>query len=501
VSNVKPWLRRYEEVADFYLRTDVVVCGYGGAGAAAALEARGAGADVLVLERASGGGGSTQMSSCEMYLGGSGGTALQKDLGLEDSTDNMIAYITECFGEHGDPEKIRLYAEGAAAHFDWVESLGVPYRRALLTDRVVVPESDESLLFTGNERAWPFTEVAQPVPRGHVPSKVGDEGGRMFMQALMAAVEAAGALIRPDARAVALLQDDTGRVRGVVARIDGEERPIEASRGVILSAGGFVMNRRMLEQHAAHSLAFGEPYGNPWDMGDGIQMGLAAGGNAINMDQCFVSFAFYPPASLTYGILVNRQGQRFINEDAYLARLGHYAGQQERQEVYLLVQNEDFEPSHYMDPPPPIVGTGDTVAEVEREAGLPEGALQATVAYYNAHAARGEDPLFHKSRDWLKPIDKPPYALVSYRPADVKYPLGQGPGWLMFTLGGLETLPTGEVLTPQGDIVPGLYAAGRTTAGLPRTARGYASGMSVGDATFFGRLAGRQAAQSGNTPD
>ena len=71
-------------------------------------------------------------------------------------------------------------------------------------------------------------------------------------------------------------------------------------------------------------------------------------------------------------------------------------------------------------------------------------------------------------------------------------------GWLIFTLGGLQTRPTGEVLTATGAVVPGLYAAGRTTAGLPRTEKGYASGMSVGDATFFGRLAGRTAAGNGS---
>ena len=493
-DRVKPWLRRFENIGDYYLETGVAVCGYGGAGASAALEARRAGADVLVLERASGGGGATQMSSCEMYLGGSGGTALQREVGLEDSTENMLAYLTEAFGHHGDPEKIRLYAEGAASHFDWVESLGVPYRRAVYRERTVVPFSDESLLFTGNERAWPFTGVSTPVPRGHVPSAEGDEGGRIFMQALMRAVEAEGVLVKNDARVVALIQDDAGAVRGVAVRINGEEVCIRADRGVILSAGGFVMNRNMLAKHAPQTLAFGEPYGNQWDLGDGIQMGMAAGGNAINMHECFISFAFYPPAKLTFGILVNNKGQRFINEDAYLARLGHYCAVQDQQEIFMVVQNEDFELPHYFDPPPPIVGTGNTIEEAEAEAGLPTGSLVATVAYYNAQAARGEDPICHKAADWLKPLDKPPFAVISMKPADVKYPLGENPGWLMFTLGGLETLPTGEVITAQGDVIPGLFAAGRTSAGLPRTARGYGSGMSVGDATFFGRWAGRQAA-------
>ena len=491
---VKPWLRSCEDIAQFDMSTDVVVCGYGGAGASAALEARRAGAEVLVLERASGGGGSTQMSSCEMYLGGSGGTALQKDVGLEDSTDNMIAYLEDAMGPHGDSEKIRIYAEGAAEHFDWVESLGVPYKRAVYMERTVVPFSDESLLFTGNERAWPFTEVAQPVPRGHVPSKEGDEGGRIFMQALMDTVEAEGVRVQTDARVVALLQDRAGRVRGIAAKIDGEERCIEATRGVILTTGGFVMNREMLAQHAPQTQSFGEPYGNQWDMGDGIQMGIAAGGNAINMSECFITMAYYPPAKLTYGIMVNRQGQRFVNEDAYLARLGHYSSIQDGQEIYMLVQNEDFELPHYIDPPPPIVGTGDTIAEAEAEVGLPQGALQTTVEYYNRHAENGEDPMFHKADNWLKPIVTPPFAILSLKPTDVKYAIGENPGWLMFTLGGLHTRPTGEVLTPQGESIPGLYAAGRTAAGLPRTAKGYASGMSVGDATFFGRRAGRAAA-------
>ena len=81
----------------------------------------------------------------------------------------------------------------------------MPYRRAAILDRVVVPQTDESLLFTGNERAWPFTGVAEPVPRGHVPSKEGDEGGRIFMRALMSAVEAEGVRVQADARVLALL--------------------------------------------------------------------------------------------------------------------------------------------------------------------------------------------------------------------------------------------------------------------------------------------------------
>ena len=225
MTDLNPRIRQLEDIPAFDLEHDVVVCGYGGAGASAAYEARKAGANVLVLERASQGGGSTAMSSCEMYLGGSGGTRLQQELGFTDTTENMIAYLTECFGPSGDPERIRIYAEGAAEHFDWAESLGVTYKRAVLLEREVVPLSDESLLFTGNERVYPFTEKADPVPRGHVPSAEGDFGGQILMGALMRQVEALGAKITCDADVKSLVQDSAGRVHGVIARIDLDQTP------------------------------------------------------------------------------------------------------------------------------------------------------------------------------------------------------------------------------------------------------------------------------------
>jgi succinate dehydrogenase/fumarate reductase flavoprotein subunit len=71
---------------------------------------------------------------------------------------------------------------------------------------------------------------------------------------------------------------------------------------------------------------------------------------------------------------------------------------------------------------------------------------------------------------------------------------GRGAFYPFFTLGGLDTKPTGEVLRMDKSVIKGLYAAGRAACGVPRTAAGYASGMSVGDATYFGRIAGKTVA-------
>ena len=102
-------------------------------------------------------------------------------------------------------------------------------------------------------------------------------------------------------------------------------------------------------------------------------------------------------------------------------------------------------------------------------------------------AAKGEDPLFHKQPDWLKPLDEPPFAALAMHVGEAFYPY--------FTLGGLHVTVDGEVLDGEGSAIPGLYAAGRTACGLPRSALDYSSGMSLGDCTFFGRKAGLHAAE------
>jgi len=118
---------------------------------------------------------------------------------------------------------------------------------------------------------------------------------------------------------------------------------------------------------------------------------------------------------------------------------------------------------------------------------MPEGSLQQTVEFYNRHAQRGEDPVFGKAAEWITPLVHPPFAALDCTTGGSLY--------AAFTLGGLRTGVHGEVLTVDGDLVPGLYAAGRTSASL--AAPGYASGISIGDGTFFGRRAGRTAAGTG----
>jgi 3-oxo-5alpha-steroid 4-dehydrogenase len=480
--------RNSKDITQWDIETDIAIIGFGGAGASAAIEAADAGSKVSIFELASASGGSTALSSAEIYMGGNGGTPVQQACGYHDDTENMVNYLKACFGNQADEAKIRHYCENSIGHYNWLTGLGVPFKLSELKERAIMALTDDCLLFTGNEKAYPFTEHASPVPRGHNLQVEGDNGGPLLMKILTEAVNSRAVDVHYDSRALTLIVNDAGDVDGIVVRIDQQEKNVRARKGVILCAGGFCMNEEMVRKYAPTFDCGLIPIGNPGDTGSGILMGMGAGAGTSNMHECFVSLPYYPPASLTYGILVNDKAQRFINEDCYHGRVGYNAliAQRNSSRIYFITDVEgygDYEKMSYLGAT--VAGTGDSIAELEQELALPEGSLQYTVDTYNKHAETGDDPYFHKHEAWLRPI-KPPYVALDCT-------LGRGPFYPFFTLGGLDTLPSGEVLTPEGNIIKGLYAAGRTTAGIPRTAAGYASGMSVGDVTYFGRMAGKTA--------
>ena len=133
-----------------------------------------------------------------------------------------------------------------------------------------------------------------------------------------------------------------------------------------------------------------------------------------------------------------------------------------------------------------VIATEGSIKDLEAAIGIAPSMLEHTVEIYNRHAVQGEDPLFHKQPEWLKPLDEPPYAAIECSFGKALY--------AAFTLGGLRTRPSGEVLDEAGREIPGLFAAGRNACGIPRSAWGYCSGTSIADATLFGRKAGISAA-------
>jgi succinate dehydrogenase/fumarate reductase flavoprotein subunit len=464
---------------------DVVIVGLGVAGACAAIEAREAGADVLVLERASGGGGVTAMAAGHLYMGG--GTRVQKAVGVEDTVEDMYTYLLMNTPDP-DEDKIRLYCEQSVAHFDWLVAQGVPFEDTMYKGKHVLQMTDECLIWSGNEEVWPFREKAKPAPRGHKVSQVGELGGAKLMECLTARAEALGVRVRCDASVHKLVEED-GRIVGVTYRVFGEEQGgARARKAVILATGQFTQNDALLSEHCPRLLdeRYTRQYA-PTDDGAGHQLGAAAGGVLKHMDGALVTSPFYPPESHIKGILVNKEGRRYVAEDSYHSRSSIMTTQQPDGVGYLIVDD-----SIYTGEPPlfggwPIVDAWETVEEMESGLGLPSGSLQETIGRYNEHAAHGEDPEFHKGKKWLKPLDTPPFAALDGS-------LGHSP-YMAFTLGGLDVTIEGEVLREDGSTIPGLFAIGGCASNIAQDGTGYSSGTCIGESTFFGRLAGQAAAR------
>ena len=134
----------------------------------------------------------------------------------------------------------------------------------------------------------------------------------------------------------------------------------------------------------------------------------------------------------------------------------------------------------------------ETIEELARDCGLPERGLADTLAEYNADAEAGEDRAFGKEARFLKPL-KSPYGAYPTGNGMRKGLMGSESMPQGFTLGGLHTDLDSRVLDLAGEPIAGLYAAGRATHGLH--GEGYISGTSLGDGSFFGRRAGRNAAK------
>ncbi len=478
-------------ITDWSDEFDVVVVGFGIAGGCAAVSAAAAGARVLVLERAAGAGGTTSMAGGHFYLGG--GTAVQQATGHDDTPEEMYKYLV-AVAHHPQHDKIRAYCDGSVEHFNWLEELGFQFERSYYPGKVVVPPGTEGLSYTGNEKVWPFTEVAKPAPRGHsvpVPGELG--GAAMVIDLLLKRADDLGVQMRYETGVTGLILDDDGEVVGVQWKRCTDTGAVRA-RAVIIAAGGFAMNPAMV---AEHTPALGQPrktkhhglvapyiLGNPNDDGLGIRMGVSAGGVAANLDQMFITAAAYPPEILLTGVIVNKDGQRFVAEDSYHSRTSAFVLEQPDQTAYLVVDE-----AHMQMPEMPLIKFIDgweTVAEMETALGIPPGNLALTLERYNKNAAHGEDPDFHKQSDYVAAQDKGPWAAFDLSLGRAMY---SG-----FTMGGLTVSLDGEVLRADGSAIAGLYAAGACASNIAEDGKNYSSGTQLGEGSFFGRRAGTHAA-------
>ena len=474
------------DVSEWSDDVDVVVIGFGVGGGCAAVSAAAAGARVLVLERAAVAGGTTSLAGGHFYLGG--GTAVQQATGHPDSPEEMYKYLV-AMSRDPEHDKIRAYCEGSVEHFNWLEDLGVHFERSYYPEKAVIQPNTEGLMYTGNEKVWPFKDMAVPAPRGHKVPVPGDtQGAAMVVDLLLKRAAELGVQIRYETGATNLVVED-GAVVGVTWKHFAQSGSIRA-KSVVIAAGGFVMNPDMVAKFTPELAEKPFALGSTYDDGLGIRLGVSAGGATRHMDQSFITAPVYPPAILLTGIIVNKLGERFVAEDSYHSRTSGFVMEQPERVAFLIVDE-----AHLQRPTFPLIKFIDgweTVAEMESDLGIPEGKLVATLDRYNEHAAKGEDPDFHKQPEFLAPQDHGPWAAFDLSLGKAMY---SG-----FTVGGLATSVDGQVLREDGSPITGLYAAGACASNIAQDGKGYSSGTQLGEGSFFGRRAGAHAAARADTP-
>ena len=503
----KPWLP-----AKWDYEADVVVVGFGGAGGSAAIEAHDAGAKVIILEKTPTPGGSTTLCA-GIYYGA--GTSLQKAEGITDTADEMYKYLAAIGrvgkGGRSDPERIRVWADKSAETFEWIKGLGatfytgVNYIEQIPQIKPLAEDAGWALYYSGAEPDPEFAAITPPKVRGHVvrpvaptypyppkhptaPTAVGITRGTGWFKPLWEGAKARGIQVLLETRAMALVTDPlTNEVLGVKADSKGTTLYIKARRAVHLAAGGFSQNKEMTKIWCPE--AQGGVNFTASDTGDGIQMGMAIGASAVNMDRVLAPGPVRPSGS----ILVNYGGRRFDDETLHYGSKGLWTGQ--RNSIAFAILDEDIRKAAGV----ATTIQASTIGELARQIRIDPAVLEDTVNFYNESVALVKDREFgRRERDSQK---HPPDEVV-VPAARAMMPIKTPPFHAMrsdhnnftgtITIGGLRINTKAQVIDVYGKVIPRLYAAGSTTGGMLDIYVG--SGHAVSQALNFGRIAGKNAA-------
>jgi 3-oxo-5alpha-steroid 4-dehydrogenase len=517
---------------------DVVVVGFGGAGACAALEARAEGASVLVLDRFHGG-GATAISGGVFYAGG--GTHIQQEAGVSDDADEMFRYLSLEVKGVVSEETLRDFCDRSVENLGWLESHGVPFEASLCPYKTSYPTDDYYLYYSGNEGFSPYKDAAKPAPRGHRAKGAGLPG-ESFYEPLRKSAQRSNIGVAYEARVTRLIVDGKNNVLGVEYRqvkqglwselhrrlhqagiaivkynpkvakalqarcfqIEAEHsvvKRVRAEKGVILAAGGFIYNRQMVKD-IAPQYGTGMPLGTTSDNGSGILLGQTVGGKTDLMNRISAWRFINPPEAFAKGMIINQNGERYINEFMYGAAVGE-AMVEQNDGVALLVINgelkklarEQCKPgkAQWFQRAPALLNLwfnskeAKTVEELAKAAKVPADTLRRTLDEYNDAAEGKAADRFGKDAEKMHSMRKGPYFVINAGIRSKRFPCPT------LTLGGLVVDErTGQVKSENGSVIPGLYAAGRNAVGV--CSRQYVSGLSIADCVYSGRRAGRAAA-------
>lgn len=555
---------------------DVLVAGSGAAGFATALTARGAGLDVLMVEKEPLFGGTTAYSAGVIWIPGN---AAQAAADLGDTPEKALEYLSSHVGNRLDRAKAEAFVTRASemlAQFEreqlvaytlvptwadyhpdtpggaqggrslapegfdgarlgpWFEKLRPPIETMTVFGGMMVGRLDLPHVFNMSNSLKSAAHVAGMLAQHAVQRLTHKRGTRLVNGNALVARLAFHAFERKvplwlSSPIIEVVSED-GKVVGAIVEREGTRVRVTARRGVVLACGGFPADDALTRQVYPHR-SQGKNHQRlppPGNTGDGLRVASEVGGyldDNVHHPAAWAPVSLVPQADgstipfphfFERGkpgyIAVDRRGKRFVNEaqsyHVFVPALADACANESTIEGWIVCDHRAIRKFGLgaLGPRPMRIAPflrsgyikcGETVAALSAECGIDPVQMQATVARFNIHAARGEDPDFHRGTDsyqrfngaaghapnpCLAPLDQPPFYAVRVVPAE----LG--------TFAGIATNASAQVLDKSGRAIPGLYAVGNDAASvMGGTYPG--AGITIGPAMTFGYIAALHLAQ------
>ena len=449
---------------------DVVVIGAGGAGFSAAITAKAAGANVVLLEKMPAVGGNSLISGAEMNVAKNW---VQPKLGITDDSPELHAKDTFKGGDgKGDMKVINVMTHNALDAAEWCR------------DYLKVNFEDDNLFFFGGH-----SRKRALIPYGHT--------GTEFIAKFQAKADELGIPVITNMKAEELIKDKDGRVTGVKATMDGEAYTFNAKGGVVLATGGFGANKEMVKKYNPSIDERFKTTDAPGTTGEALYMAERAGAELVNMGY-IQTYPICDPISgvieliadsrFDGAVLLNQEGKRFVEELQRRDVISHAILEQTGSYCWVLwndnigkISNTVKEHANEYEAftKQGIMATCDDLKCIADFTKMPYDQLQATVKRVNSMTGKGNDKDFHH-RAGLMDLSQGKYYVIKAVPST------------HHTMGGVRINEKAEVVTKDGKTIPGLWAAGEVTGVTHGTNR--LGGNAYTDIIVFGRIAGAAAA-------
>ena len=451
---------------------DVVVIGAGGAGFSAAITARNAGANVVLLEKMPAVGGNSLISGAEMNAAKNW---VQPKLGINDDSPELHAQDTFKGGDgKGDMKVINVMTHEALDAAKWCRDyLGVRF------------EDDNLFFFGGHSRKRAL------IPVGHT--------GTEFIAKFQAKADELGIPVITNMKAEELIKNKDGRVVGVKATMDGSEYTFNAKGGVVLATGGFGANPEMVKKYNPKIDERFKTTDAPGTTGEALYMAERAGAQLVNMgyiqtypicDPISGAIELIADARFDGAIMLNQEGKRFVEElqrrdvlsEAILNQTGRYCWVLWNDKIGSISNTVKAHANEYEAfTKQGIMTTCDDLKCIADFTKIPFDQLQKTVKRVSDMAGKGNDKDFNH-RAGLMDMQQGKYYVIKAVPST------------HHTMGGVRINEKAEALTAEGKVIPGLWAAGEVTGVTHGTNR--LGGNAYTDIIVFGRIAGEAAAKA-----